>query len=129
MDQERNWVGAFTVMMKEAGERWVGQFLKPVDLAAPLLSDFLSSSSFLLNSLDRLTQMGDHMAEYTGVLPSLLPQSQIRPVECTALITGVGEVSGDVNWLLSKSSSASGPRIKLPKQIQKPNPLESEGEL
>jgi hypothetical protein len=120
-DQEMNWVGAFTVMLKEAGERWVGQFSKPTNLAVPLVSGFLSPSSFLLNSLDRIAQIGAHLSEYAGVLPSLLPASQIRPLECSALIAGVGEVSAEVNRLLSPSPS-SVPLLALAPPLQRSNP-------
>ena len=57
--------------LKEFGERWSRQWIKPVNRSESLESSFAYSSCFVMNTLDRLDKVADQIFEYRAVFPVL----------------------------------------------------------
>jgi hypothetical protein len=119
-DHDRNLTLAYVGCLKEAGERWVSQFSTPVDLSAALLKGFLTSSAFVLNFLDRLSNVGDQLFEYSETLSSLMGGQLSGNIETTAEIAGLGDLAEDVNNIFNFAQNVKTPskqRANPPSQL------------
>jgi len=97
--------------LKEFGERWSQQWIKPTNYNEELVDSFADGSCFIMKTIDRLDKVADQMFEYKEVFPILF---------------GGGSLNTPANVLPQISGEEIVPSAGFSIPLQRPNPSSRE---